>query len=72
MAISLRLSEDDSMLFKDYAQMHNMTVSELIRQSVLERIENEYDLASYEKAIAEFKENPVTYSLDEVKKELGL
>ncbi len=72
MTISLRLNEADTMLFKKYAKMHGMTMSELIRTSVIERIEDEYDLAAYEKAMEEFKANPVTYTLDEVEKELGL
>lgn len=72
MAISLRLNERDSDLFKRYAEMNGITVSELVRQSVLARIEDEYDLQAYDKALADFKADPVTYSLDEVEKELGL
>lgn len=72
MTISLRLNEEDSILFKKYAEIQGISMSELIRQSVLERIENEYDLVAYEKAIAEYRANPVTYSLDAMEKELGL
>lgn len=72
MTVSLRLTNEDSMLIKKYAEINNMTVSELIRQTVIERIENEYDLESFNKALAEYKENPVTYSLDEMERELGL
>ncbi|MCD7726870.1 MAG: DUF6290 family protein [Ruminococcus sp.] len=72
MAISLRLSDEDTKLFKSYAKLHNITISELVRQSVLEKIEDEYDLKVYEKAIAEFEKDPVTYTLAEVKEELGL
>ena len=72
MTISLRLNEADSMLFKKYAEMNGISVSELVRRSVLEHIEEEYDLQAYEEAIAEYHENPITYSLDEVEKELGL
>lgn len=72
MTISLRLNDEDTILFKKYAEMNGITVSELVRQSVIECIENEYDLKAYEKAMAEYKANPVTYSLDEVEKELGL
>ena len=72
MTISLRLNDEDALLIKKYAQLHGMTVSELVRQTVLERIENEYDLKSYEEAMKAFHEDPVTYSLDEVEKELGL
>lgn len=63
MTISLRLNEADTILFKKYAKMNGITLSELIRRSVIERIEE---------AMAEFKENPVTYSHEEVWAELNL
>ena len=72
MTISLRLSDDDSLLIKKYAELNSMTVSELVRQSVLERIENEFDLELFNKAKAEYMANPVTYTLDMVEKELGI
>lgn len=72
MAISLRLSDEDSSLIKDYAKVHGMSVSELIRQAVIEKIEDEYDLKAYEKAMKKYQSNPKTYTLDEVEKELGL
>lgn len=72
MMISLRLNDEDTVLFKKYAELNGITVSELLRQSVIHRIEDEYDLNAYKEAMAEFKKNPVTYSLDEVEKELGL
>lgn len=72
MTISLRLNDEDTVLFKKYAELNGITVSELLRQSVIERIEDEYDLNAYKEAMAEFKKNPVIYSLDEVEKEPGL
>lgn len=72
MTISLRLNDTDSKLIKAYADMNGLTVSELVRKSVLERIEDEFDLKAYEEAIAEYRANPVTYSLEDVAKELDL
>lgn len=72
MTISLRLSDKESDLFKRYADMNNISVSELIRQSVMDRIEDEYDLEAYDKAYAAHLADPVTYSHDEVKKMLEL
>lgn len=72
MTISLRLNDEDTQLIKKYAEINNISISELFRQTVLERIEDEYDLECYNKAMEEYKKNPVTYSLDEVKKELEL
>ena len=70
MAISLRLKEECE-LIKNYAKLNNVTVSEFVRETVLERIEDEYDLDAYEKAMDDFKKNPKTYSIDEIKEDLG-
>lgn len=72
MTISLRLNPADSELVKAYAEMNGISVSELLRRSVMERIEDEFDLKAYEEAMAEYKANPVTYSLEEVIRELDL
>ena len=72
MTISLRLNDADAALCKKYAEINGISVSELVRRSVLEKIEDEYDLKVYEKAMAEFRENPVTYTFEEAMKELGL
>ncbi len=49
-----------------------MTASALIRQVVLEHIEDEFDRKAYDTAMAEHKKNPVTYSLDEVQSMLDV
>lgn len=72
MTISVRLSEKDTELIKAYAEMNNISLSDLIRNAVMEKIEDEYDLACYKKAMEEHKKNPKTYTMDEVKKELEL
>ena len=72
MAISLRINDEDTQLIKSYASLHNISISELFRQAVMEKIEDEYDLCCYEKAMASFTADPVTYSLDEVESELNL
>lgn len=72
MAISLRLNERDTTLIKNYAAIHNISVSDLFRQAVMEKIEDEYDLSCYTKAMAEYRKDPKTYSFDEAMKELNL
>jgi len=70
--ISVRLSDKDIELIKAYAEMNGISLSDLVRKALIEKIEDEYDLKCYEKAIEEYKANPKTYTLDEVKKELDL
>ena len=67
MTISLELPEEDVTLFRKHADLHNMSLSDFIRNIVFERIEEEYDLKVYEEALKEFKKDRVTYSLDEMK-----
>ena len=70
MTISVRLNKKDEELVKAYAKMNNISLSDLVRNAIMEKIENEYDLKCYEKAIEEYKQNPITYTLEEIKKEL--
>ncbi|MBR0427236.1 MAG: CopG family transcriptional regulator [Clostridia bacterium] len=72
MTVSVRLNEDDEKLIKAYADINNISLSDLIRNAVIEKIENEYDLKCYYEALEEYKKNPKTYTMKDVKKELGL
>ena len=72
MTVSVRLNDNDAMLFRKYAEMHGISMSELVRRSVLERIEDDFDMKCYEKAMQEYRKDLKTYTLDEVEKELGL
>ena len=72
MTISVRLNEKDTELVKTYAKLNNISVSDLVRNALLEKIEDEYDLECYKKAIEEYKKNPKAYTLEEVKERLGL
>lgn len=66
MTISLRISKEEGELFKQYADMNNISVSEMIRKAVMEKIEDEFDLQCCERAIEEYRNNPVTYSHEDV------
>jgi uncharacterized protein (DUF1778 family) len=71
MVISLRLTEEEATLIRSYAELKKVSVSELIWQTVLERIEDEYDLIAYEKAIEEYRDHPLTFSQKEAVKILS-
>lgn len=74
MTISVRLNDKDTELIKAYAKMNNVSLSDLIRNAILEKIEDEYDLQCYYEAMEEYKKNPKTYTMEEVKKcwEIGI
>lgn len=68
MAISLRVSKDEEELFKKYAKMHNMTVSDLIKESVLRRIEDDLDLETYNEILDLYHQQNRTITLDDLLK----
>ena len=72
MAISLRLSDQDNKLIRDYAALHGMSVSEFIRNVVIEKIEDEIDIQTYRDTTAELEKDNETYSMEEAKTLLGL
>lgn len=72
MTISLELPDEDAVLFKRYADLQNMSLSDFIRNTVFERIEDEFDLKVYEEASEEFKKEPATYTVQEMKERLKI
>lgn len=72
MTVSVRLNDKDTELIKAYAEMHGISLSELVRKAIMEKIEDEYDLKCYYEAMEEFEKDPKTYTHEEVKKMLEL
>lgn len=72
MSISLRVTEKENELIKSFAKLYGESVSEYIRRTVMERIEDEFDLQCYAIAKKEFEENPMTCTTEELAKELGI
>lgn len=66
--ITLELNDDDNQLFTKFAEIYGMTISDFAKKSMIERIEDEIDLKSFNQSL----EDEELYTLDEVKKELGL
>ena len=72
MTISLRLNNEDAALIRKYADMKGISVSELVRRSVLDQIEDEFDLKLYQRGMKAYQADPTTYTLDEAESELSL
>ena len=68
--ITIRINENDNNLIRNYAKDKNIRISELMRQAVLEKIENEIDLDLYNQSMKEHNENPQDISFDEMMTEL--
>ena len=71
--ISLRVPERELHIFKSYAKHNNRSLSEIIRLTLLARIEDEYDLKVFEEYEAEKKAGTLkTRPINELWQELKL
>ena len=71
--ISLRVPERELNIFKSYAKLNNSSLSEIIRTTLLEKIENEYDLKVFEEYEMEKTNGTLkTRTINELRKERGL
>jgi predicted DNA-binding protein len=67
MVISIRFTDEEIKILKKFAALEGMSVSELIRSSVFEKIEDVLDLGLVEEGIKQYQKDKKTYSLSEVK-----
>ena len=72
MVVSIRMTQEEKELADAYAKLNGVSLSEAIKRAYFDKIEDEYDIALMDAALAENKKNPKTYSLEEIEKELGL
>ena len=71
--VSLRVSESEKKWMEGYANFHGINLSDAIKAAFFEKLEDEYDLKTIEEHEQDKKAGKVKYyTLDEVKKELGL
>ncbi|MCD7894076.1 MAG: DUF6290 family protein [Erysipelotrichaceae bacterium] len=63
---------EEEKLAKSYAAFHGISLGEAFKTALFEKIEDEYDIVLAEQAHNEYLKDPITYSIDEVKKELDL
>ena len=66
---TVRLPEEEKRLISDYARVLGISVSELARQSIMERIEDEVDTRELLEAIRE--DDGVRYSMEDVMSLVG-
>ena len=73
MKFEVDFSDEDSLIVENYMKETNLNISEVARQAILEMIfQDDADLAAYEKAIEEYRKDPKTYTLEELKVNLGI
>ena len=72
MAVSVRFNDSELKLIKEYANLYNISQSEVIRKATMEMIEDSLDVSILEAAMdCVAKNGSKMYTMDEAGKELG-
>ncbi len=64
--ITIRLDTDEKRLIGDYAIAYGTTISEFVRRTVLEYLEDQLDLQAWYEAKREFDRDPETLTAEEI------
>lgn len=72
MNLSIDFTEEEMTVLEKYAVKNNISTTEFIKNTVLERIKDEHDVEVYETAMKTYNRNPRAYSHSSVMRELGL
>ena len=72
MKVSFEMNDKAYEAMEKFAEEQDISVSEFIRRALLERLEDEEDIRAADKAMAEYRENPVSYPATEVFERLGV
>ena len=70
--LSLRISEEDLEVVKEYSKVKGKSVSELFRDSLLEKVEEYMDYQDAVNALKEYEQDEVSFDTDTVKRVLGV
>lgn len=68
--MTLRMDDADAEVVRKYAAFQGISISDLLREAVFEKIEDDQDLADLRAAIA--SDDGCRFSLADVRAELGL
>ncbi|MGN0679237.1 MAG: type II toxin-antitoxin system RelB family antitoxin [Oscillospiraceae bacterium] len=73
MAFSIRMTEQERSIAESYARLHSMSLGEAFKQALFEKIEEEYDIAVFDEAYAEYvKEGKKSRPIDKLWQDLDL
>lgn len=67
--VSIEMSEEEARIFEDYAKHHNVSVSDAMKSTLSEKIEDEFDAVDLIDDVARFEKEHKIHSLEELRKE---
>jgi len=70
--LSVRMSDAEYKALEGFAKANGVSMNKAMREAFFQMLEDQYDLAAFDRAYAEYTRDPTTYTSDEVAKELGI
>ena len=68
--VSVRMTDDEHVALKAFASFYGVPISTLLKETLIERMEDEYDIRLAEEALAE--DDGTRFTLSEMRQRYGL
>lgn len=68
--LQIHLSYDEYKILKKFSVENKVSMSKALKDTFFEKLEDEHDLKTFDKAYAEYLKNPITYTTEEILKHL--
>lgn len=72
MAFSIRLTEQEKNIADSYAKLHSVSLGEAFKRALFEKIEEEYDIAIFDEAYNEYKNERSSRPIEDLWQELDI
>lgn len=67
-SITFRIPQDIKFLAEQLAKSRNISLTDFVKQAVMDALEDEHDLEAFRSAYEEYQKDPKLYTLDEALK----
>jgi hypothetical protein len=68
--VTVKMNHQEKELLDSYAKLNHLSISEAIKKVVFEKLEDDFDAKTVDKAYAEFTKDPVVISGKEMKSKI--
>lgn len=72
MIVKIKLNNKEERIASKYAALNKVSLAKSMKKTYFKKIEDEYDLAIANAALKAYKKDRTTYTLAEIKHELGI
>ena len=69
---SLRMTDYEKRILQDYAKTHGISMADALKSAFFDMLEDQFDIRAADEAYEEYRKDPETISMADMKKKYGI